>query len=99
MNLEDVLDFPYDPWILLGVPEETDDKTVKAAWKKAGSPDTGVLARAYEMLRNEESRIRTALLSPRPYSRAGDAAATLRKHPVFLGPGIWYDEIARNRET
>jgi len=95
MDIDEILEFPYDPWLLLGVPRDTDDKTVRRAWKKTGSPETGPLARAYEMLKDEESRLQTRLLCPRPFSKASDAAFSMKKHPVFLGPGIWYQEIMR----
>ena len=95
MTLDDILDFPYDPWILLGVTRETDDKAVEAAWKRARSPESGILSEAYEMLRDEPSRLRTILLNPRPYSRATDAESAMKKHPVYVGPGAWYEAIAR----
>ncbi|MCK5737318.1 MAG: hypothetical protein KAH21_12610 [Spirochaetaceae bacterium] len=99
MNLDEILDFPYDPWLLLGVSRETDNDTVKTAWKRAGAPVTGVLAQAFSMLKDEPSRIRTMLLNPRPYSNAVDAESGIKKQPVFLGPGIWFDEIARRQRT
>ena len=95
MTLEEILDFPYDPWLLLGVPENADDPAVKAAWKRAGAPESGILADAYKMLRDESSRIRTTLLKPRPYAKATDAGNAMKKHPVYIGPGGWYEAIAR----
>ncbi len=97
MEIDEILKFPYDPWLLLGVPRETDDKTVKAAWRRAGSPDNGPLYAAFEMLKDEPSRLKTLLLSPGPYAKASDAADAMKKQPVFLGPGIWYNEIVRRQ--
>ncbi len=97
MDIDEILKFPYDSWLLLGVSRVTDGKTVKAAWKRAGSPDSGLLSDAYEMLRDEPSRLQTRLLSPSPFSKAADAAAAMKKHPVFLGPGVWYNEIVRRQ--
>ncbi len=99
MNIDEILIFPYDPWLLLGVPRETNDKAVRVAWKRAGSPGDGPLFTAYEMLRDETSRIQTRLLSPCPYSKAANAAEAMTKHPVFLGPGIWYNEIVRRQPS
>jgi len=99
MDIEDILDFPYDPWLILGVPRETDNKTVNSAWKKAGSPDNGPLAQAYRLLKDKPSRLQTELLFPHPYLKATDAASALKKHPVFLGPGVWYDEIMRKSRS
>lgn len=99
MTLDGILDFPYDPWQLLGVTREADDAAVDAAWIKAGAPETGILAEAYDMLRDEPSRLRTILLNPRPYSKAADAGSVLKKHPVYIGPGAWYDAIARRSRS
>lgn len=96
MTIEEIISFPYDPRLLLGVPCEAGDREIEAAWKKAGSPTDGILAEAYLMLRDETSRIRTDLLNLRPYSRASDAASALKRHPVYVGPGLWYKTIARN---
>jgi len=97
MKVRDVLDYPYDPWILLGVPRDADDRDVAGAWRRAGSPRSGPLARAYELLRDEESRRRTTLLSPAAYERAEDAGSRLRRRPVYVGPGAWYGAIAQRR--
>jgi preprotein translocase subunit Sec63 len=41
MRCEEIMDFPYDPWMILGVAKDGDDEDVQAAWKRAGSPDFG----------------------------------------------------------
>jgi len=99
IDIDEIMEFPYDPWLLLGVPRDTGDKTVRSAWKKAGSPESGPVAQAYEMLKDEDSRIQTRLLCPRPFSKPSDAVNSMRKHPVFLGPGIWYREIMRRSRS
>ena len=99
IDIDTILNFPYDPWLLLGVPRKTDDKTVKAAWKRTGSPNIGPLFTAFEMLRDEPSRLQTQLLSPEPFMKAADAADAMKKHPVFLGPGIWCNEIMRRQSS
>ncbi len=99
MSLDEILDFPYDPWLILGVPHDVDDRGVKAAWKRAGAPESGILADAYEMLKDGSSRLQTLLLGPGPYSNAGDAAAAIKKRPVYLGPGAWYNEISKRRRS
>ena len=38
MTIQEIRQFPYDPWVLLGVPKEASDADVHRAWKHAGSP-------------------------------------------------------------
>ena len=95
MTIDEILNFPYDPWLLLGVPRDADDYKVKTAWKRAGAPESGILAITYQLLKDKPSRLRTDLLNPCPYFSAADAGAALKKHPVYRGPGPWYKVIAR----
>lgn len=95
MTIDEIMDFPYDPRLLLGVPKDAGDREIETAWRKAGAPSDGILYDAYLMLRDEPSRIRSYLLNLRPYSKASDAISALKKHPVYFGPGPWYAAIAR----
>lgn len=99
MTIDELMDFPYDPRLLLGVPIGAGDKEIESAWKKAGSPEDGILHEAYMMLKDEASRIRSDLLNLRPYSKASDAISALKKHPVYVGPGPWYAAIARRHHS
>lgn len=99
MTIDEIMDFPYDPRLLLGVTVEAGDKEIESAWRKSGSPEDGILFQAYIMLKDESSRIRSDLLNLRPYSKASDAISALKKHPVYIGPGPWYKAIARRRHS
>ncbi|MDF1569279.1 MAG: hypothetical protein RQ801_01465 [Spirochaetaceae bacterium] len=97
MRCEEIMDFPYDPWIILGVAKDGDDEDVKAAWKRAGSPDSGIVYDAYVMLKDEVSRWRTGLLGPVGFTSASDALRTLKHHPTYVGSKAWYKAIARRK--
>lgn len=93
---DEIMDFPYDPRLLLGVPKDAGDREIETAWRKAGAPADGILYDDYFMLKDEPSRIRSDLLNIRPNSIASDAISALKKHPVYFGPGPWYAAIARS---
>ena len=95
MTSEEIMAFPYDPWMLLGVQKDADDEDVALAWKNAGAPDSGVLFEAYSMLKDEVSRWKTTLLGPTAYQSASGALKALKRRPVYVGPGAWYQAIAR----
>ena len=99
MTVEDIFAYPYDPWLILGIPEDAGDSDVERAWKSAGSPSAGIVAQAREMLKTGHSRRRYLLLSPRAFVTADDALSSLMKHPVFLGPGAWYDAIEQRKPS
>jgi len=96
MNINDYLEYPYDPWLILGVSENASDKDVKKAWKKNGSPETGYIYKAYELLKDYESRRKILLLGPKPFRKTSEALNTLKKHPQYLGPEKWLYQI-RNK--
>lgn len=95
MTIDEVMDFPCDPRLLLGVSKGAGDREIESAWRKTDSPEAGILFKAYLMLRDESSRIRTDLSSLQPYSKASDVISALKKHPIYIGPGPWYAAIAR----
>jgi len=96
MNINDYLEYPYDPWIILGIRENASDKDVKKAWRKNGSPKTGYIYKAYQLLKDGESRKKAELLGPKPFREPSDALNTLKKHPQYKGPEKWLDQI-RNK--
>ena len=95
MTTDEILNYPYDPYLLLGVDADADDKLVAAAWKKAGSPQEGPLFEAYTMLKDEVSRRKALLLGTKALENPKEALGLLRKSPVYLGPGAWYDAVAQ----
>ncbi|MCG8453544.1 MAG: hypothetical protein MI717_10235 [Spirochaetales bacterium] len=99
MTIQEIRQFPYDPWVLLGVPLDASDADVHRAWKHAGAPQKGPLFLAKTMLANSTSRMKTQLLRTQAFESPQKAAETLPLQPCYRGSGPWYEEIHRRHQS
>ncbi len=97
MNTLDLINLTIDPWKLLGVPYEADDKEIEKAWENLshGHRKNDTIRQAYQLISTQENRAQFRLLSPRRCDiDPGVLINEIPPKPVYSGPGIWYKSLS-----
>ena len=96
MNTLDIINLTINPWKLLGISEDAEDKEIEMAWKNlsAGHRKNDTIRQAYQLIATKEDRARFKLLSPHRVENPEDILKELPPQPVYSGPGIWYKSLS-----
>ena len=96
MNTLDIINLSINPWKLLGISEDADDREIEQAWKNLSNANrkNDTIRQAYQLIAAKEDRAKFRLLTPH---RIEDPAAIIRElppHPKYSGPGVWYKSLS-----
>ncbi len=91
MNTLDIINLTINPWDLLGVSIDADDREIETAWKNLsrGHRKNDTIRQAYQLIAKSEDRALYKLLSPHCVDNPGEILNSLPPSPKYSGPGIW----------
>ena len=95
MNTLDIINLSINPWSLLGISEDADDREIEQAWKNLSNANrkNDMIRQAYQLIANEEDRAKFRLLTPHMVEDPTTIIKQLPPHPKYSGPGIWYKSL------
>ncbi len=101
MNTLDMINLTINPWQLLGVSPEADDREIEEAWENLsnGHRKNDMIRQAYQLIATEQSRAQFRLLSPHQAGDPEEMMEDIPPRPVYSGPGIWYKTLSNKLKT
>lgn len=100
MNTMDIIDSKIDPWAVLDVSREADDRDIENAWKEMSSKgrNRDRVQLAYTLIASAEDRARFMLLSPGIPESLDCILDQMPLRSRYSGPGIWYSSLKKKLE-
>lgn len=95
MNTMDIIDSKIDPWDVLDISREADDREIENAWREMSSKgrNRDRVHLAYKLIASAEDRARFMLLSPGTPESLDGIQDQMPLRSRYSGPGIWYSSL------
>ncbi|MBF9014756.1 MULTISPECIES: hypothetical protein [unclassified Oceanispirochaeta] len=101
MNAMDIIDSKIDPWAVLEISREAEDREIENAWRDKSSTgrNRDKVHLAYKMIASAEDRARLMLLSPGIPESLDEIQDQMPLRSRYSGPGIWYSSLKKVLEV
>ena len=96
MNTFDMINLTINPWQLLGISPDANDREIEDAWENLSNAHrkNDTIRQAYQLIATEQSRAHFRLLSPHQADDPLEMVEKVPPKPVYSGPGIWYKTLS-----